>query len=145
MSILTFAHLINEYSTGLVLAFYAVQRLILVVFPFKSKLLLTKRFYCTSFVCVVIIDCMLLLAHGIAVYFGREPCTSITVYQSFWPNPLYRLWGNLIIFFCVPASICAICYTLISFQFMKRLFLRLNPRLNQNKGHWKKLFILVFE
>ena len=32
-----FGQLINEYSTGLVLAFYAVERLILVVFPFKSN------------------------------------------------------------------------------------------------------------
>lgn len=145
-----YGQLINEYSTGLVLAFHAVERLILVVFPFKSKAWLTKRFYSFSFLFIVVTDCMLWTAHGVSIFLEWEPCNML-IYESFWPNPTSRLLGNMVLFFGVPACICALCYFLITVQFVRRLYLHYNRKQNERKGcsriiplHWQLEYLASF-
>ena len=113
--------IINEYSTGFVLSFYAFERLVLIFFPFSAQSLLTKKFYIVTFLTVIIIDLTLWTNHAIAIHRGREDSCNFLVYQSFWPNPKAKLWGDMTIFFVIPASFCFIAYALIGVRFIQRL------------------------
>ncbi len=66
-----FGQLINEYSTGLVLGFFALERFFFVVFPFKAKFWLTSKFYCFAFLFIVTLDFCLWVLYAAFIAAGE--------------------------------------------------------------------------
>ena len=60
------ALIMNEYSNGFVVIFYAIERFILIIFPLQAKRILTKRYYMAGSIAIICISASLMIA-GISV------------------------------------------------------------------------------
>ncbi len=111
-----FAQLINEYSTSLVLSFFAFERLVLIIFPFRAKTILSKKFYLTSSSLIILLDLFLWIAHFVAIVLDVEGCSIVTSTTSFWISQDFKFWGDLICFYAIPVGFCMACYSVIGFR-----------------------------
>ncbi len=127
-----FAQIINEYSTSLVFFFFAVERFILVVLPFRAKSILTKSFYIRTFLGIVLVDLSLWIAHLVAIIVDHEPCGWKSAKVSFYYNETMKFWADLLVFFVTPALVCIVAYSVICVEFCKNNLKQTASKNNRN-------------
>ncbi len=139
-----FSQIINEYSTFMVLWFFAIERFILIVVPFKAKTMLTDRFYKRSFTAIVILDLLLWSSHSVAIATGREPCSQYSASVSFWYNKKWKFWGELFAFFIAPAVFCIFAYSAIAGSFLAAKLRQNNASSSRKNSNRKVVLTLCF-
>ena len=112
------SQIVNEYSTCFALLFFAMERFIIIVYPFTAKTLLTRNFYLISFVAIVLFDLLLWGAHILTIILDVEPCDVKMSKTSFWMTKHAKFWGDLMLFLITPASLCTVAYGAIAVKFL---------------------------
>ena len=67
--------LLSEYSTGPVLLMLAVERLIVVVFPFKANTILTNKFFLVTSAIIVVCGTLLTFVGAIGFFQEFNSCS----------------------------------------------------------------------
>merc|ERR1712150_24290 len=107
--------LINEYSVGPVLTFLAVERFIIVVYPFKAKQWLTQNVYIAASIFIPCFTVGMTLGY---LQEGRYGCWEKGI-KGIYRNQLVKFITDIFLIFVIPATACCVMYGFVASELMK--------------------------
>ncbi|XP_063724100.1 uncharacterized protein LOC134851798 [Symsagittifera roscoffensis] len=108
--------LINEYSTPLVLTFLAVERLIVVVFPFRAKQLLNKWTYMGCSIGIPIFTVSMVMG----IFRGDNGRCGYSGNGGLYRDGRTKFLFDIPLLFALPAMACLVMYGLVAAKLLRK-------------------------